>query len=226
MKNFIKKKIWKRWRPNLRDENSKENNIVKSLTIKKDYSSKKDSKKKMNKKNLQQYLKGYQIGLDTGYQRGWFQGFNSISLKYLKNYEQYLQIQFSNILKCFWKSINDLDSQLELKLLKMIVKISKIVVSNSLLINENFILDKIKNILKNFRRTLRNPKLFIHPQKKKIIEEKFGRLLKLYNWTLSTDKKINMHSCYVLADEGEIDATVERCWNEIEQVLLVQKDKI
>lgn len=226
MKNFIKKKIWKHWRPNLCDKDSTEHNIVKSLAVKKDYSCKKDFKKKMNKKIIQQYLKGYQIGFDTGYQRGWFQGFNSISLQYLKNYEQYLQVQFSNILKYFWESINDLDSQLELKLLKMIIKISKIIVSNSLLINENFILDKIKNVLQNCRRTLKNPTLFIHPKKKKIIEEKFGTLLKLYNWTLSIDNKINIHSCYVLADEGEVDATVERCWNEIEHVLLARKDKI
>lgn len=152
------------------------------------------------------------------------QGFNAISSSYLQNYEKYLQLNFLNILKNFKSSIDDLDHLLELKILKMIVKISKIIVSNALLINEKFILDKIKKVLKSIKNKFTKPKLFIHPGKRKIIEEKFGTLLKLYNWKIVVDDKINLNSCYVITNEGEIDATVERCWNEIERVLFLKKD--
>ncbi|AEH39637.1 soluble component of the flagellar export system [Buchnera aphidicola (Cinara tujafilina)] len=225
MNNSIKKKNWKHWSPDSLSSHHPKHILPQRLSIIKNTSINIDKQKKLTKKMLKKYLKGYKIGFDQGYKSGWFQGFNSITQSHFNNYEKYLKIYFLNILKEFNKSIDDLDSKVELKILKIIVTISKIIFSKTLLINTTIILDKIKNIIQCIKNSLKNPKLFIHPLKRKLIEEKFGTLLKLYNWKLIDDMKININSCYILTDEGEVDATVERCWNEIESILLLRNDK-
>lgn len=224
MNHFIKKN-WEKWIPDKLCQNNKNVTSNNSLKYKMKYISNTIEDNSLNKKILKNYEKGYQSGFQDGYKQGWFQGFNSISKKYIKNYEKYLEIKLINILKKFESSIDALDNHLEHLMFKMVVKISKQAVSDALEVNQELVLYKIKNILNYTKRIFCNPRLYINSKKKAIIEKKFGTLLTIYNWKIFIDNNIDIHSCYIITDEGEIDAKMETYWKNLEKEILIQRKK-
>lgn len=159
------------------------------------------------------YQKGLEDGYKRGYKVGWLQGSLSSSDFFLKNSDRCMHMQYADLLKKFQIAIRLFNSNFSKKLVKIVLKISKIVVNDIVLINKNFVIKKIEHLLQRSQYLFQKLQLHVHPDNYDIIKKKFKVLMNTYNWTIILNKKIDVHGCRIITQEGELDSTVSSFWN-------------
>ncbi|VFP77616.1 FliH/SctL family protein [Buchnera aphidicola] len=165
------------------------------------------------------YQKGYKKGLLDGYQKGycvgWMQGFNYSCDFFLKNIEQCIQVQLSNILRQFKTAIENFNCNFSKRLINIVLRISKIFLDDVLSVNKQYLIKRIKKIIKQSKYIFQKLQLHVHPDHYRTIINKFGFLMNKYKWTVISDKKIDIYSYRIITSKEEIDASLSSFWLRI-----------
>ncbi|MGI4816665.1 MAG: FliH/SctL family protein [Janthinobacterium lividum] len=221
MKVFTNNNLWKKWC----FKKSKKifyvmgaQNIEENKTLKRFNS----IKNKHNSSYSDIYQTGYQKGLLDGYQKGycvgWMQGFNYSCDFFLKNTEQCIQIQLSNLLGQFKTAIEKFNCNFSKRLMNIVLHISKIFLDDVLSVNKQYLIKRIKKLIKQSKYIFQKLQLHVHPDHYHAIINKFGFLMNKYKWTVISNKEIDIYSYRIITTQEEIDASLSSFWLRINDI--------
>ncbi|CAL4318519.1 FliH/SctL family protein [Buchnera aphidicola] len=222
MSQLTTKKDWIRWSPQKiflinMEKNYKQYLYTHKIIEKKLYTDIKINKDIGNIENISQavqktYFNDKEVKnlQKEAYKKGFSMGYK----KYKKN-EEVLKSQIKKLFIDFDNSLLACENLLFSHLLKVVLKVSAYVIGKHVDIDKSSLLQCIKNVTLKDNFFLKKPNLVVHPSNKKIVENIFLDFLNMHNWKLSYDDNIDLNSCKVISDRGDIDATVNARWQEL-----------
>lgn len=126
-----------------------------------------------------------------------------------------LEKKINDLLLDFENSFSIFESALYSRILKIVLKISSYVIGKTVDIDESMLLKNIKQIIDKDGIFLKKPQIIVHPNNKTLIEKTLKNFLNSYKWTLSYDDSVDLNSCKVKSENGDMDATVDGRWQEL-----------
>ncbi|VFP85620.1 Flagellar assembly protein FliH [Buchnera aphidicola (Cinara pseudotaxifoliae)] len=221
MKVVTNDKLWKKWR-------LKKSRKIFYLTCASNIKKNKNLELSDSVKNKNDslyssiYQKGYQQGLLDGYKKGyfigWMQGFGYSYDVFLKNTTYCIQVQFSVLLRQFKTAIKKFNCNFSKRLINVVLHISKIFLDDVLSVNQQYLIKRINKLIKQSRYIFQKLQLHVHPDHYHTITNKFGVLMNKYNWTVISDKKIDIYSYRIITAKEEVDASLSSFWHRINDV--------
>lgn len=156
---------------------------------------------------------GYAAGLEAGRQDG---------LEQLQEQTRTTLAPLQHLAANFTQALQALDEEIGEEVAALALKISRLVVGKHLQTNPEQILAVVKQLLHHEPELTGKPRLHLHPQDYGLVKKHLETDLESAGWTLRSDDLITQGGCRVLSNSGDLDATMETRWSQIEAEFALQ----
>lgn len=153
---------------------------------------------------------GYEQGMVLGRKEGEEQAL--YEAKMLQ--EQYVK-RLTLLLENFQNALESLDRVIPSRLVQLALTAAREIVGSQLQPESKLVLVHIQQLLQQdslFKGPLR---LKVSEDDRQMVEETMGRILAKRGWELQGDAKMFPGGCHIIAEDGELDATLDTRWQEL-----------
>jgi flagellar assembly protein FliH len=178
-----------------------------------------------NKARTEGHEAGYQAGFtaarDEGYAAGLAAG-REDGLQQLQEQTRAALAPLQHLAANFTQALQARDEEIGEQVAALALKISRLVVGKHLQANPDQIRAIVKQLLHHEPELTGKPRLHLHPQDYTLVKKHLATDLESAGWTLRSDDLITQGGCRVLSNSGDLDATMETRWSQIEAEYTLQ----
>jgi flagellar assembly protein FliH len=163
--------------------------------------------------------KGYEEGFSAAQSEGFSQGLAEGRLAGQK--EMHLQTQIAlepigHLIQGLSTALKSFDHEIAESLALIALKIGQQLAADSIKQSHEAVCSIVRAVLHSEPEMIGKPRLRANPKDIEIISSTFGNELQALDWQLIPDDNISQGGCKVVSKNGEIDATWETRWAQIQ----------
>ena len=165
---------------------------------------------------------GFDAGFDKGYEDAHVEGFakglvdgKEEGLSLLRDQARKTVEPLSHLAKNFTEGLTELDGRIANQVAALALKIGKLLVGKAIQDTPEQILTVVKQLMHHEPELKGRPKLHLNPEDFSIVHENLKTELEALDWTLRSDELITRGGCKVVSKSGDLDATLESRWAQI-----------
>ncbi|CAM4100175.1 flagellar assembly protein FliH [Pluralibacter gergoviae] len=156
---------------------------------------------------------GYEDGFVHGQQEGAAQGKKEALAE-----QQASIARFNQWCDEFKITLDNLDSVIPARLVQLSLTAIRAMLGSHVSFDSTVLMDKIQQLLQKDTLFKGHSQLWVHPGDADMVREKVGDSLEALGWELRTDNQLLPGGCRLTSEEGEFDATLTTCWQELCQL--------
>ena len=149
-----------------------------------------------------------QEAYEQGRKEGFEFGHNEAREQYRHEFEKRLQL-LDSFLKKFEQPFTDLDDQVENEIVDLVISMVKQLVRREVKMDPNQIIGVVREAMSILPVSSRAVTLVLNPADAELIREAFSLADKEQAWKIIEDPVLNRGGCKVLAEDSQVDATLE-----------------
>lgn len=220
---------WQSWQPKdlLETQGPLEPEVIASLPV--DLQTDEQVQAELNRLYQQAEQKGMSQGMARGIEEGKKQGYEDGFVHGKKEgiaqgQQEALAEQKASIARfnqwCdeFRITLDNLDSVIPARLVQFSLTAIRAMLGHQVSVDSAVLMDKIQQLLQKDTLFKGNSQLWIHPEDAEMVREKVGDSLEALGWELRLDNHLLPGGCRLTSEEGEFDATLTTCWQELCQL--------
>jgi flagellar assembly protein FliH len=220
--------VWRRWQPEdlLVDFSDAVKDFPEPNAAAGNYQSEELHQAELSRIRQQAEQKGFAQGLARGQEEGKQQGYQEglslgkdegieLGLAQVKARQDETAGQIAHLFEAFKVALDNLDSVIPSRLVQLSLTAARSIVGKNILYDNTILIEKIRQLLKEDSLLAGEIKLWVSEDDLAIVNELLSPTLASLGWELLSDTDILPGGCRVTSTEGEIDATVSTCWDEL-----------
>ncbi|KYP96945.1 hypothetical protein BG74_06590 [Sodalis-like endosymbiont of Proechinophthirus fluctus] len=157
---------------------------------------------------------GYQQGFDKGHSDGFEQGLQDAQAE-----QERITVQMADFLRELKATLAGMDAVMPTRLMQIALTAAGKILGQSPVCDSRVVLSTIQQLLHDrplFAGCLR---LYVHPDDLPSLQSNLGSTLESQGWLLIADGQLLRGGCRIVAEDGEVDATLETRWQQLCQIL-------
>lgn len=157
---------------------------------------------------------GYRQGFDKGRSAGFDQGLQDAQAE-----QGQITAQLADLLREMKATLTGLDAVMPARLMQIALTAAGKILGQSPVCDTRVVLETIQQLLHErplFDGCLR---LYVHPDDLSSLQRHLGSTLESQGWRLRADRQLLRGGCRIIAEDGEVDATLETRWQQLCQML-------
>lgn len=156
------------------------------------------------------YQEGFQEGLEAGRQKGYADG---------KARAEQEAIRLGGLLGQLDASLAAVESQMAETLLDLALGVAKQMLRQSLDVRPELILPIVRDAINRLPQTNQHPQIFLNPVDAELVRAHLESELAHGHWRIQEDSQIAPGGCRLETAQCELDATIERRWQDVLETL-------
>ena len=160
---------------------------------------------------------GKQQGFEAGYREGHSAGLAAGQQQALEQQQQVAQ-HLNQLATAFTATLDNLNSLIPARLVQHALTAARSLLGEQLQRDNRTLLDTITRLMQNDTLFTSQIELWVSPQDRTSVEQHFTQALTTLGWALREDSEMLPGGCRLTAEQGEIDATLERRWQQLCQL--------
>lgn len=157
---------------------------------------------------------GYRQGFDKGRSDGFEQGLQNAQAE-----QEHITAQMADFLRELKATLAGVDAVMPARLMQIALTAAGKILGQSPVCDSRVVLSTIQQLLHDrplFDGCLR---LYVHPDDLPSLQSHLGSTLESQGWRLLADGQLLRGGCRIVAEDGEVDATLETRWQQLCQML-------
>lgn len=163
---------------------------------------------------------GYEAGFTAARADGYEEGLEAGKKEALRQAQEQIRTTLAplqHLAANFTQALSKMDQEIGEDVAALALKISQMVVGKALKEEPAHILTLIKQLLHHEPELSGKPKLHLHPSDYALVKENLEVEIESAGWTLRSDDLITQGGCKVVSKSGDLDATLEARWAQIQE---------
>ncbi len=154
----------------------------------------------------QAHQEGYSEGLEQGKEQGYREGQEAARQEAQRLNDLLAQVN---------DSLQKLDQEMSQQLLDLALGITRQMLRQALIVQPELVLAVVKEAINSFPHANQHPQLVLHPQDAALVRSGLESELAHGHWRVLEDAQIERGGCRLETAHGELDATLERRWQNV-----------
>lgn len=154
----------------------------------------------------QAHQEGYSEGFEQGKAEGYREGQEQSRLEALR---------LNGLLNQVDEAMQQLDQEVSQALLDLALGIARQMLRQALPVRPELILSVVKEAINSFPQANQHPQLILHPQDAALVRVSLEAELAHGHWRVVENSQIEPGGCRLETSHGELDATLEKRWQNI-----------
>lgn len=158
----------------------------------------------------QAHQEGYREGLEQGKEQGYRDGQEQARQEAQRLNDLLVQVN---------EALLKLDQEMSQQLLDLALDIARQMLRQALIVQPELVLAVVKEAISSFPQANQHPQLKLHPQDAALVRSCLESELAHGHWRVVEDARIERGGCCLETAHGELDATLERRWKNVLELL-------
>lgn len=163
---------------------------------------------------------GYEAGFAAARAEGYAEGLEAGKQEALLQSQEQIRTTLAplqHLAANFTQALSKMDQEIGEEVAALALKISQMIVGKALKESPGHILELVKQLLHHEPELSGKPKLHLHPSDYTLVKENLEVEIESAGWTLRSDDLITQGGCKVVSKSGDLDATLEARWAQIQE---------